>query len=96
MPGEKILVVDDDPGLRTLMRARLEAAGYRTTLAEGGEQALTFAQGPGLHQGPPQGGAQGPEGHIDGDAAAVIGQDRTQPAPALVRGQPAGQPAAHP
>lgn len=44
MAGERILVVDDDRGLLTLMRTRLEAAGYRTTLAESGEQALTSAQ----------------------------------------------------
>lgn len=45
MPGEKILVVDDDRGLLTLMKARLEAAGYQVTLAEGGEDALACAQG---------------------------------------------------
>ncbi|MHC1743207.1 MAG: sigma-54-dependent transcriptional regulator [Syntrophobacteraceae bacterium] len=45
MPGEKILVVDDDRGLLTLMKARLEGAGYLPTLADGGEQALGFAQG---------------------------------------------------
>lgn len=45
MSGERILVVDDDPGLRKLMKARLEAAGYVPTLAEGGEQALALAQG---------------------------------------------------
>jgi len=43
MPGENILVVDDDRGLRTLMKTRLEAAGYRVTLAEGGEEALGCA-----------------------------------------------------
>ncbi|MCE5242729.1 MAG: sigma-54 dependent transcriptional regulator [Syntrophobacteraceae bacterium] len=44
MPGEKILVVDDDRGLLTLMKARLLAAGYRVTLATGGEEALAGAQ----------------------------------------------------
>ena len=43
MAKAKILVVDDDPGLRTLMKVRLEAAGYRVTLAEGGTEALTRA-----------------------------------------------------
>ncbi len=43
MAGEKILVVDDDPGLLTLMKARLEGAGYEVTLAGGGEGALSFA-----------------------------------------------------
>ena len=33
MAGEKILVVDDDPGLLTLMRVRLEAAGYQVMQA---------------------------------------------------------------
>jgi two-component system response regulator GlrR len=40
MPGEKILVVDDDQGLLTLMKVRLEAAGYKAVVAEGAEQAL--------------------------------------------------------
>jgi two-component system response regulator GlrR len=40
MPGEKILVVDDDQGLLTLMKIRLEAAGYKAIVAESGEQAL--------------------------------------------------------
>lgn len=44
MPGEKILVVDDDRGLLTLMKARLEGAGYCPILADGGEQALGLAQ----------------------------------------------------
>lgn len=44
MAGEKILVVDDDTGLRTLMKIRLEAAGYRVASADGGESALACAQ----------------------------------------------------
>lgn len=44
MPGEKILVVDDDQGLLTLMKTRLEAAGYVVRLAEKGEDALSSAQ----------------------------------------------------
>jgi two-component system, NtrC family, response regulator GlrR len=43
MAGEKILVVDDDPGLLTLMKARLGAADYRVTIAKGGEEALAGA-----------------------------------------------------
>ena len=43
MAKAKILVVDDDPGLRTLMKVRLEAAGYGATLAEGGAGALARA-----------------------------------------------------
>src|SRR5262245_35057979 len=43
MAGAKILVVDDDSGLRTLMKVRLEAAGYNVTLAEGGGEALARA-----------------------------------------------------
>src|SRR5574341_1223342 len=43
MAGAKILVVDDDSGLRTLMKVRLEAAGYNVTLAEGGVEALARA-----------------------------------------------------
>ena len=44
MAGEKILVVDDDPGLLILMKTRLEAAGYQIILAEGGKEALRQAQ----------------------------------------------------
>jgi two-component system response regulator GlrR len=44
MAGEKILVVDDDPGLLMLMRMRLEATGYQVIPAEGGKEALTRAQ----------------------------------------------------
>jgi len=43
MAGEKILAVDDDPGLLTLMKARLEAAKYQVTVAGGGEEALANA-----------------------------------------------------
>ncbi len=44
MAGEKILVVDDDQGLLTLMKARLEGAGYAPVLADRGDQALGLAQ----------------------------------------------------
>ena len=44
MAEEHVLVVDDDPGLLTLMQARLEAAGYGATLVETGEEALAWAQ----------------------------------------------------
>ena len=44
MAEEHILVVDDDPGLLTLMQTRLEAAGYGATLVETGEEALAWAQ----------------------------------------------------
>ncbi len=43
MAKEKILAVDDDPGLLTLMKARLEAAQYQVTVAAGGEEALAAA-----------------------------------------------------
>lgn len=38
-----ILVVDDDAGLLTLMKVRLEAAGYHVSLAKGGTEALSLA-----------------------------------------------------
>jgi two-component system, NtrC family, response regulator GlrR len=44
MPKEQILVVDDDRGLLTLMKARLEAAGYEVTLTGDGHEALNVAQ----------------------------------------------------
>ena len=43
MAKEKILAVDDDPGLLTLMKARLEAAQHEVTVASGGEEALACA-----------------------------------------------------
>ena len=43
MTTEKILAVDDDPGLLTLMKARLESAQYQVTVASGGEEALVHA-----------------------------------------------------
>ena len=43
MMETKILVVDDDPSLRTLMKMRLEAAGDALTLAESGAEALDHA-----------------------------------------------------
>jgi two-component system response regulator GlrR len=44
MAGERILVVDDDQGLLTLMKVRLEAAGYKAIVAKGAEQALSHEQ----------------------------------------------------
>jgi two-component system response regulator GlrR len=43
MANERILVVDDDRGLLTLMKARLEGAGYQVTLAGSGGEALKSA-----------------------------------------------------
>jgi len=43
MAEAKILVVDDDPSLRMLMKVRLETAGYKLTLAESGAAALDRA-----------------------------------------------------
>ena len=41
----KILVVDDDPNARLLMRAALRKSGFQVTLADGGHEALRlFAQ----------------------------------------------------
>lgn len=44
MANEKILVADDNPGLLTLMKVRLQNAGYQVTLTGGGEEALARAQ----------------------------------------------------
>ena len=44
MAAEKILVLDDDAGLLTLMKARLEAAGYEVTLADKADDAINFVQ----------------------------------------------------
>ena len=40
MTGEQILVVDDDAGIRSVLRGYLEQAGYRVTEAADGESAL--------------------------------------------------------
>ncbi|WIM10225.1 response regulator [Enhydrobacter sp.] len=39
-----VLVVDDDPGARDLLRRYLQRAGYAVTLASGGEEALRLAR----------------------------------------------------
>lgn len=44
MTKQRILVVDDDTGLLTLMKTRLEAAGYDVTLASTEEEAIGLAQ----------------------------------------------------
>ena len=44
MSKANILVVDDDPGLRTLLKNRLVAVGYQVTLTEGGPEALARAE----------------------------------------------------
>ena len=38
----RILVVDDQESMRTLLKDMLEVVGYETTLADGGEQALAL------------------------------------------------------
>ena len=40
----KILIVEDDPDIRELLRFNLEKAGYNIFLAEDGEKALTLAR----------------------------------------------------
>jgi DNA-binding response OmpR family regulator len=44
----RILVVDDDPHIRTVVRVRLEKSGYRVWLADSGEAALTLIETRGL------------------------------------------------
>ncbi|PIQ86695.1 MAG: two-component system response regulator [Candidatus Omnitrophica bacterium CG11_big_fil_rev_8_21_14_0_20_45_26] len=41
---KKILVVEDDPDLRELLKMRLEANHYEVVLAENGEDGLTKAE----------------------------------------------------
>jgi two-component system cell cycle sensor histidine kinase/response regulator CckA len=43
-PRVTVLVVDDEPNVRSVARRILERAGYRVILAEGGEQALRLAE----------------------------------------------------
>jgi len=44
MSNENILVVDDDPHTREIVRAYLESRGYPVTTAKGGEQALSLLE----------------------------------------------------
>jgi two-component system response regulator GlrR len=44
MANAKILVADDHPGLLTLLKRRLQSAGYQVTLTGSGEEALARAQ----------------------------------------------------
>ena len=46
MPREmpRVLVADDDPSLRSLLRCTLESANYRVSLADDGRTALSAAQ----------------------------------------------------
>ncbi len=43
MPGERILVVDDEPQIRRAVRSGLSAQGYQVLLAADGEEALDMA-----------------------------------------------------
>ncbi|MGB9610695.1 MAG: response regulator [Bryobacteraceae bacterium] len=38
--GKRILVVDDDPGVREVIRSMLESAGYTVLAAENGREAM--------------------------------------------------------
>jgi CheY-like chemotaxis protein len=44
MAGETVLVVEDEPAVRRLVRAALEEHGYLVVEAEGGEAALELAR----------------------------------------------------
>lgn len=39
-PQKRVLIVDDDVGVRDVLRSMLEAAGYRVALAENGKEAM--------------------------------------------------------
>lgn len=40
--GEKMLIVDDDPGVTGLVQINLESPGYNITVAESAEIVLEF------------------------------------------------------
>ena len=42
--GRRVLLVDDEPGLRKMLSDRLRAEGYRIDTAENGETATTLAR----------------------------------------------------
>jgi CheY-like chemotaxis protein len=39
-PSQCVLVVDDDPGVRDVIRSMLESAGYTVLMAENGKEAI--------------------------------------------------------
>jgi CheY-like chemotaxis protein len=41
MPQERILVVEDEEAVRSVVTALLEHCGYETTAVQGAEEALT-------------------------------------------------------
>ena len=49
MAGEKILIVDDDPDIRDVLRITLEAEGYQVLEAGDGEEALQVIRQSGPH-----------------------------------------------
>ena len=78
-PKKRILVADDDPDLLTLTSYRLRSAGFRTTTARDGLEALRkiVAERPGLavldHRMP----------GLDGGAVLRIVRAQTEPPPVL-------------
>jgi DNA-binding response OmpR family regulator len=40
--GKRILIIDDDPTIRTLVQAVLEAEGFQVAMAEDGEQGVNL------------------------------------------------------
>jgi DNA-binding response OmpR family regulator len=44
LPKKRILVVEDEPAIRAMLRKRLEANGYELMDAEDGEEGLTLAR----------------------------------------------------
>jgi CheY-like chemotaxis protein len=47
LPGQRILVVDDDAGIRRVLHILLSRAGYRVTQARDGVEALRLWRGSG-------------------------------------------------
>lgn len=43
-PGIAVLIVDDDPAVRNVLRAMMEPKGYRFLLAASGEEAMTLSR----------------------------------------------------
>ena len=40
--SKRVLVIDDDPTIRSLVQAMLEADGYEVVLAEDGQQGINL------------------------------------------------------
>jgi hypothetical protein len=75
-PGRRILIVDDDAGIRRSLQALLRKAGYEVMLAGDGSEAVRLP--PGARIIAMSGGGQTKRLDLLGSAAARIGSGRSR------------------